>query len=174
MGARGLPMNREARTDRNWARVFALLTLLLAAVELPSWGQQTVRVTPRQSENHRAGASPEPGELRPLAEVLRSSRPAPDLAELLSSLPRPERLAARAQRPSPSREPFGLAAQAERLIRDLHGPSGSPRGLLGVARFALHALNAPGRALCRLTGADRAAFNPLKKRVSFAWYVDLP
>jgi hypothetical protein len=167
-------MKRKERTDRNWARVIALLTLLLTVVELPSWGQQTLRVTRWRSENHLVGASPAPRELRPLAEVLRSSRPDLRLEALLSSLPRPERLAPGSQHPFPGREPFGLAAQADRLIGDLHGPAASPRGLLRVAWSALRALDAPGNALCRLTGADRASFNPLKKRISLTWYVDFP
>jgi hypothetical protein len=165
-------MNREERTDHNWARVFTLLTLLWMVAALPSWGQQTARVTSWRSEQHWERPTLDPGGLRPLAEVLRSSRPRPSLAELLSNLPEPEPPGA--QRQFSSREPFGLAAQAERLMLDLHGPAGSLRGLLGVARSALHMLDAPGRTLSRLTGADSASFNPLKKRVSFTWYVDLP
>jgi hypothetical protein len=167
-------MSREERTDRNWIRVFALLTVLWTVVALPAWGQQTAHMFPWRSEHHGEGATREAGGPRPLAEVMRSSRPDSSLEGSLSGLPRSERLAPGAARRWLGREPFGLAAQAERLMGNLYDPAGSPRGLVRATRFALHALDAPGRALSRLTGADRASFNPFKKRVSFTWYVDFP
>jgi hypothetical protein len=167
-------MKREERTKRDWARICALLTILWMVIASPSWGQQTVHVTHWRSEDHRGDATPEAGGLRPLAEVLRSSRAGSSLEGLLSGLPRPEHLAPGAPRRWAGREPFGLAAQAERLMGDLYDPAGAPRGLMRAARFTLHALDAPGRALSRLTGADRASINPFKKRVSFTWYVDFP
>jgi hypothetical protein len=167
-------MEREERTDCNWARIIVLLTVLWAAVALPSWAQQTAHVTLWRSDHHREGAAPEAGGLRPLAEVLRSSRPDPALDGLLSALPGSEHLASGTSRRPRIRELFGLAAHAEGLLGDLRDADGSRRGLLGVARSALHALDAPGRVLSHLTGADSAAFNPFRKRISFTWYVDLP
>jgi hypothetical protein len=167
-------MDREERTDRNWARICALLTVLWMVVALPSWGQQAFHASLWRSDHYRAGAAPEAGGLRPLAEVLRSSRPDPGLDGLLSGFPGSEQLASGFRRRPPGRELFGLAAHAEELLRDLQDPGGSPRGLLGMAQSTLRALDAPGRALSRLTGADRASLNPFRKRISFTWYVDLP
>jgi len=167
-------MAREERTDCNRRPVFALLTLLWAVVALPSWGQQIGHGTHWQSDFHREGAVLEAGGMRPLAEVLRSSRPDPGLDGLLSGLPRSEHLASGASRRPRIRELFGLAAHAEGLLGELRDADGSRRGLLGVARSALHALDAPGRVLSHLTGADSASFNPFRKRISFTWYVDLP
>jgi hypothetical protein len=49
----------------------------------------------------------------------------------------------------------------------------SRRELTAPGRTPLRFLDAPGRALSRLTGADKASLNPLKKRISFTWYVNL-
>jgi hypothetical protein len=167
-------MKREERTDHNWVRIFVLLAILWTVAALPSWGQEAVRVISWPSERHLERLTLDPGGLRPLSELLRASRPHPSLAELLSNLPGPKGLAPGSPRPFSSRTSFGLTAQAEGFIRVLHVPAGSLRGLLGVTRSALHLIDAPGRTLSHITGADSAAFNPLKKRVSFTWFVDLP
>lgn len=144
------------------------------AAGAPSWGQQAARVGPWRSEQtHLAIEMPDRTGRRAVVEALRLSRSAPGL-EQPAALPVgiPDLTPALEPRLS-RREPFGRAGDTDQLLDNWRRWTAREGSLPLLVRTPLRFLDAPGRALSRLTGADKASLNPLKKRISFTWYVNL-
>src|ERR1051326_462355 len=69
------------------------------------------------------------------------------------------------------RPEMAVASATQALLDRLTGNGHRNSRILLFARQVSHLADAPNRALCRLTGADRAHFNLQKRRVSFTWFV---
>ena len=69
------------------------------------------------------------------------------------------------------REPHAGGSLTQMLLEQFTRPGRRRDHLFHMANTASRLVDAPNRALCRLTGADRAHINLSKKRVSFTWFV---
>jgi hypothetical protein len=73
--------------------------------------------------------------------------------------------------PLTDREQLALADATASLLDRLTRPGNRSNAFVRTAHFAARLLDMPNRALCRLTGADRARLDLRHRRVSFTWLV---
>jgi hypothetical protein len=73
--------------------------------------------------------------------------------------------------PLTDREQLVLSDATHSLLERLSRLAGRSSALVRTAHFAARLYDMPNRALCRLTGADRARLDLRHKRVSFTWLV---
>lgn len=66
---------------------------------------------------------------------------------------------------------LALSSAANDLVERLAQSGGRPQGLFRTLRAAARIADTPNRALCILTGADRARLDLFKRRVSLTWFV---
>jgi hypothetical protein len=69
------------------------------------------------------------------------------------------------------REQMALSSAASDFLERIARSRGRPHGMFRTLRAAAQIADAPNRALCALTGADRARLDLFKRRVSFTWFV---
>lgn len=69
------------------------------------------------------------------------------------------------------RQQLALSSAANDLVERLAQSGGRQRGVFRAMRVAARIADTPNRALCMLTGADRARLDLLKRRVSLTWFV---
>jgi hypothetical protein len=69
------------------------------------------------------------------------------------------------------REQLALSSAANDLLDRLAHSGSRHRGLFRTMRAAARIADSPNRALCMLTGADRARLDLFKRRVSLTWLV---
>jgi hypothetical protein len=144
-----------------------IMTCLWAWSNHPSWAQHP---EPAGGET-RSGT--QRSVYRTLSEAVRSARPRLRLAamETVGSTA-PQEPFGPSQQLS-DREQLAADSAAQALVEQLTRPGPRRSALLRTARTAARLIDAPNRALCRLTGADRARLDLGRKRVSFTWFVSI-
>ncbi len=158
-------------TEQNLYRKLQSLLLVAAlwiSLNVAAWAQQP---TPPAAVETRAG-SPR-GVFRTVAAALHASRPRLRLAQMetVGAAARPDGLSV-----SPSisdREQLAADSAAHAILDHLTRSGGRASALARTARKAARLIDAPNRALTRLTGADRARLDFARKRVSFTWFVSI-
>jgi hypothetical protein len=113
----------------------------------------------------------EPGSPRTLPDALRSAGPRLRLTRMdsIGDHRPPESL--RSEHSLSGRESLAAGSITQMLLERFTRPGRRRDHLLRMANSATRLVHAPNRALCRLTGADRAHINLSKRRVSFTWFV---
>jgi hypothetical protein len=143
------------------ASIAAVAFPLCFAASLAAWAQQPSAPAP-------AVVQATPG---PLAQAPQTGPGRLHLTSMERVGPRAVQPAFFPDEPLSDRQQLALADATSSLLDRFTQRGARYRALYQTARFVQRVANAPNRALCRLTGADRARLDIRKKRVSFTWFV---
>jgi hypothetical protein len=161
-------MARWKETTELWAAVALLWSAGLcvgshAAANSPQPAPSAVVASPRPGGEH--------GGARTLSHALSTREPRLRLTQMENVGQRAAAGASDFGEPISDREQLALSSAANDLLDRLASSGGRQRGVVRTLRAAARIADTPNRALCLLTGADRARLDLLKRRVSLTWFV---
>ncbi len=151
----------------------AVSTVTGVMIAVSFWGAACPRVSAQQAGGTAAPevrASGERGVIRTLAEAMRAASTPLRLTKMDNVGARGWH-GFRGEEPRSLREQFAVDSAAQAFLDRLTRPGSRTNGFVRAARATLRLADAPNRALCRFTGADRARLDLRKRRVSFTWLV---